>query len=114
MAGPADPEAAEFHHIYKLDVVVVPTNKEMIRNDQPDLVYKNERGKFRAVIEDIRDCHTRGQPVLVGTTSVEKSEGVASLLKKEGLKFDVLNAKQHEREALIVAQAGRRSSITIS
>jgi preprotein translocase subunit SecA len=114
MTGTADTEAAEFHHIYKLEVVVVPTNKPMVRDDMPDLVYKNERGKFRAVIDDISDCSSRGQPVLVGTTSVEKSEVVASLLKKEGLKFDVLNAKQHEREAGIVAQAGRRGAITIS
>jgi len=114
MTGTADTEAAEFHHIYKLEVVVIPTNRTMVRSDLPDLVYKNERGKFRAVIEDIVDCHSRGQPVLVGTTSVEKSEVVASLLKKDGLKFEVLNAKQHEREAGIVAQAGRRSAITIS
>ena len=114
MTGTADTEAAEFHHIYKLEVIVVPTNKPMIRDDMPDLVYKNEKGKFRAVFEDIRESHARGQPVLVGTTSVEKSEVVASLLKKEGLRFEVLNAKQHEREAGIVAQAGRRGAITIS
>jgi preprotein translocase subunit SecA len=114
MTGTADTEAAEFHHIYKLEVVVVPTNKPMIRDDTPDLVYKNEKGKFRAVFEDIRESNSRGQPVLVGTTSVEKSEVVASLLKKEGLRFEVLNAKQHEREAGIVAQAGRRGAITIS
>jgi preprotein translocase subunit SecA len=114
MTGTADTEAAEFHHIYKLEVMVIPTNKPMIRDDMPDLVYKNEKGKFRAVIDDIADCSKRGQPVLVGTTSVEKSEVVASLLKKEGLRFDVLNAKQHEREAGIVAQAGRRGAITIS
>ena len=114
MTGTADTEAAEFHHIYKLEVVVIPTNKPMVRNDMPDLVYKNERGKFRAVIEDIMECHGRGQPVLVGTTSVEKSEVVASLVKKEGIKFEVLNAKHHEREAAIVAQAGRRGAITIS
>jgi len=114
MTGTADTEAAEFHHIYKLDVVVIPTNKPMIRDDRPDLVYKNERGKFKAVVADIMDCQSRGQPVLVGTTSVEKSEVVASLLKKEGVKYDVLNAKQHEREAGIVAQAGRRGAITIS
>jgi preprotein translocase subunit SecA len=114
MTGTADTEAAEFHHIYKLEVMVVPTNRSMIRDDMPDLVYKNEKGKFKAVIQDIVECSSRGQPVLVGTTSVEKSEVVASLLKKEGLKFEVLNAKQHEREAGIVAQAGRRGAITIS
>jgi preprotein translocase subunit SecA len=114
MTGTADTEAAEFHHIYKLEVIVVPTNKPMIRDDTPDLVYKNEKGKFRAVFEDIAESHSRGQPVLVGTTSVEKSEVVASLLKAQKLKFEVLNAKQHEREAGIVAQAGRRGAITIS
>jgi preprotein translocase subunit SecA len=114
MTGTADTEAAEFHHIYKLDVVVIPTNKPMIRDDAPDLVYKNERGKFKAVFEDIVDCQSRGQPVLVGTTSVEKSEVVASMLKQKGLKFEVLNAKQHEREAGIVAQAGKKGAITIS
>jgi preprotein translocase subunit SecA len=114
MTGTADTEAAEFHHIYKLDVLVIPTNKPMVRDDQPDLVYKNEKGKFKAVFEDILDCHERGQPVLVGTTSVEKSEVVASLLRKKGVKFEVLNAKQHEREAGIVAQAGRKGAITIS
>ncbi|HLU65953.1 MAG TPA: SEC-C metal-binding domain-containing protein, partial [Kofleriaceae bacterium] len=114
MTGTADTEAAEFHHIYKLDVVVIPTNKPMIRQDLPDLVYKNEKGKFKAVFEDIVECQSRGQPVLVGTTSVEKSEVVASLLRQRGLKFEVLNAKQHEREAGIVAQAGRKGAITIS
>jgi preprotein translocase subunit SecA len=114
MTGTADTEAAEFHHIYKLDVSVIPTNKPVIREDQADLVYKNEKGKFRAVISDIIDCHKRGQPVLVGTTSVEKSEVVAKHLKQENIPFEVLNAKQHEREAHIVAQAGRKGAITIS
>jgi len=95
-------------------VVVVPTNEPMIRNDRPDLVYKNEKGKFRAVLEDIVDCHERGQPALVGTVSVEKSEVLASMLKKRKIPFNVLNAKQHAREAQVVAQAGRKSSITIS
>jgi preprotein translocase subunit SecA len=114
MTGTADTEAAEFHQIYKLAVSVIPTNKAMVRNDQPDLVYKNEAGKFRAVVADIEDCHQRGQPVLVGTISVEKSEVVANELKKKGLPFNVLNAKQHQREAIIVAQAGRKGAITIS
>jgi preprotein translocase subunit SecA len=114
MTGTADTEAAEFHQIYKLDVSVIPTNKPIIRKDQADLVYKNERGKFRAVIDDIRQAHAQGQPVLVGTVSVEKSEVMANLLQKEGLAFNVLNAKQHQREAQIVAQAGRKGAITIS
>src|SRR5687768_8742742 len=114
MTGTADTEAAEFHQIYKLEVSVIPTNKTIIRKDFPDLVYKNEAGKFRAVAEDIADCYSRGQPVLVGTVSVEKSEVVASILKEKGLPFNVLNAKQHQREASIVAQAGRKGAITIA
>ena len=114
MTGTADTEAEEFHKIYKLDVTVVPTNKPMLRDDAHDVVYKNERGKFRAVLADLEDCHARGQPVLVGTVSVEKSEVVASLLRKKGIPHNVLNAKQHEREAHIVAQAGRKGAITIS
>src|SRR5690349_16493543 len=114
MTGTADTEAEEFNQIYKLTVSAIPTNKNMIRKDMPDLVYKNEAGKFRAVIEDIADCYKRGQPVLVGTVSVEKSEVVAHLLKEKGIPFNVLNAKQHQREAIIVAQAGRKGAVTIS
>jgi preprotein translocase subunit SecA len=114
MTGTADTEAEEFHKIYKLDVNVIPTNKSMIRKDHHDLVYKNEKGKFRAVLAELEDCHSRGQPVLVGTVSVEKSEVVASLLRKKGIPHSVLNAKQHEREAHVVAQAGRKGAITIS
>ena len=114
MTGTADTEAAEFHHIYKLDVIVVPTNKPMVRDDQPDLIYKNEKGKFKAVFADILESHERGQPVLVGTTSVEKSEVLAKLLTQKDIAFEVLNAKQHEREAGVVAQAGRKGAITIS
>jgi preprotein translocase subunit SecA len=114
MTGTADTEAEEFHQIYKLDILVIPTNKPMVRTDQPDLVYKNEAGKFRAVIADIEDCHERGQPVLVGTVSVEKSEVVAKLLRDAKLPFNVLNAKQHQKEAGIIAQAGRKGSITIA
>jgi preprotein translocase subunit SecA len=114
MTGTADTEAAEFHQIYKLDVSVVPTNRPIQRKDYDDVVYKNERGKFRAVVDEIEDCHKRGQPVLVGTVSVEKSEVVASLLRKKGIPHSVLNAKQHEREAFIVAQAGRKGAVTIS
>ncbi|HEU4613601.1 MAG TPA: SEC-C metal-binding domain-containing protein, partial [Kofleriaceae bacterium] len=114
MTGTADTEASEFHEIYKLTVTVIPTNKPIARKDMPDLVYKNEAGKFRAVAQDIEDCHKRGQPVLVGTVSVEKSEVVANFLKQKGVPFNVLNAKQHQREASIVAQAGRKGAITIA
>ena len=114
MTGTADTEAAELHQIYKLEVTVIPTNRPMVRKDMPDLVYKNEAGKFRAVVADIEDCQARGQPVLVGTVSVEKSEVVANLLKSKGLPFNVLNAKHHQKEASIVAQAGRKGMITIA
>jgi len=114
MTGTADTEAAEFKEIYGLDVVVVPTNRPMIRIDNHDVIYKTEDEKFDAVIEEIRDCHERGQPVLVGTVSIEKSERVANQLKKTGIRHSVLNAKNHEREAEIVAQAGRFGAVTIS
>ena len=114
MTGTADTEAFEFQQIYGLEVVVIPTNKPMVRNDMGDLVYLTAREKFDAVIEDIKDCTKRGQPVLVGTTSIEISEYLAKLLKKEGIKHEVLNAKQHEREADIVAQAGRPGAVTIA
>src|SRR6202047_1769184 len=114
MTGTADTEAAEFKEIYDLDVVVVPTNQTMIRIDNHDVIYKTEDEKFDAVIEEIQDCNERGQPVLVGTVSIEKSERVANQLKKTGVKHSVLNAKNHEREAEIVAQAGRFGGVTIS
>ncbi|HVN29479.1 MAG TPA: preprotein translocase subunit SecA, partial [Candidatus Binataceae bacterium] len=114
MTGTADTESVEFKEIYGLDVAVIPTNKPMIRIDNHDVVYKTEREKFDAVIEEIQDCHERGQPVLVGTVSIEKSERVAEQLKKTGIKHHVLNAKNHEREADIVAQAGRFGGVTIS
>ena len=114
MTGTADTEAEELHQIYKLIVSVIPTNKPIIRKDQSDLVYKNEAGKFRAVVADIEDCHKRGQPVLVGTVTVEKSEVVANLLRQKDIPFNVLNAKQHQREASIVAQAGRLGTVTIA
>jgi len=114
MTGTADTEAAEFHEIYRLEVVVIPTNKPMIRNDMPDHVYLSTKGKFQAVIGDIRDAHGRGQPVLVGTASIETSEYLAGLLKKENIQHEVLNAKQHEREAHIIAQAGRPGTVTIA
>ncbi len=114
MTGTADTESVEFKEIYGLDVVVIPTNMPMIRIDNHDVVYKTEDEKFDAVIEEISDCHERGQPVLVGTVSIEKSERVADKLKKTDIKHYVLNAKNHEREAEIVAQAGRFGAVTIS
>src|SRR5262245_7981311 len=114
MTGTADTEAVEFKKTYKLDVVVVPPNKQMRRVDHPDLVYKSEREKLNAVVEELAECHERGQPVLVGTTSVEKSERVSKLLKKAGIKHNVLNAINHEAEANIIAQAGRWQQVTIA
>ena len=114
MTGTAKTEATEFEQIYKLDVVEIPTNKPMVRDDLPDSVYKTEAGKFRAVIEQIRECHDRHQPVLVGTISIEKSELLSKLLKKEGIPHNVLNAKHHEKEAEIVAQAGKKDAVTIA
>src|SRR5208282_3221736 len=114
MTGTADTEAVEFQQIYNLQVAVIPTNQEMIRIDNHDVVFKAEGEKFDAVIEEIKDCHERGQPVLVGTVSIEKSERVATLLRKTGIPHHVLNAKNHEREAEIVAQAGRHKAVTIS
>src|SRR4029079_5664959 len=114
MTGTADTEAAEFAKIYNLDVNVVPTNRQMIRQDYADVVYRPEKEKFAAIVEDIKECHERGQPVLVGTISIEKSEKLAGLLNRNGVKHNVLNAKQHEREAEIVAQAGRKGAVTIA
>lgn len=114
MTGTADTEAEEFAKIYNLDVVVIPTNRPMIRKDYPDVIYKTEKAKFNAVINEIEECNRRGQPVLVGTTSIEKSEALSHLLKKRGIKHFVLNAKYHEKEAEIVAQAGRFGAVTIA
>ncbi|TKS59342.1 MAG: preprotein translocase subunit SecA [Nitrospira sp.] len=114
MTGTADTEAAEFAKIYNLDVNVVPTNRKMIRLDYADVVYRTEKEKFAAIVEEIKECHERGQPVLVGTISIEKSEKIAGLLSRNGVKHNVLNAKQHEREAEIVAQAGRKGAVTIA
>ncbi len=114
MTGTADTEAAEFHQIYKLAVVVLPTNRPMIRKDQSDVIYKTEKEKFNALVEDIAERYEKGQPVLVGTISIENSEILASLLKKRGVPHHVLNAKHHEKEAEIVAQAGRKGSVTIA
>ena len=114
MTGTADTEAEEFKKIYNLEVMVIPTHKKMIRLDYPDVIYKTENEKFRAVEEEIKECHQQGQPVLVGTTSIEKSEHLSRLLKREGIKHEVLNAKQHEKEAQIVAQAGQLGMVTIA
>ena len=114
MTGTADTEAYEFQQIYGLEVVVIPPNKPTLREDQTDLVYLTQKEKFAAIVEDIRDCVQRGQPVLVGTASIEVSELVSRLLEKEGIPHQVLNAKQHEREALIVAEAGRPGAVTIA
>jgi preprotein translocase subunit SecA len=114
MTGTADTEAPEFMQIYGLEVVVIPTHKPMVRKDSPDLVYLTQKDKFEAILEDIRDCVTREQPVLVGTTSIETSEFLSDLLRKQDVKHEVLNAKQHEREAHIVAQAGRPGAVTIA
>jgi preprotein translocase subunit SecA len=114
MTGTADTEAFEFQQIYGLEVVVIPTHRPMVRQDHPDYVYLTAKDKFEAIIEDIKDCVTRGQPALVGTTSIETSEFLAGLLTKQSIDHQVLNAKQHEREAHIVAQAGRPGTVTIA
>jgi preprotein translocase subunit SecA len=114
MTGTADTEAVEFKKIYNLDVSVIPTNRPIKRLDQDDVVYKSEKGKFKAIIEDIKVRHQNGQPVLIGTASIEKSELLSAALKKESVRHDVLNAKAHEREAEIIAQAGRKGAITIA
>ncbi len=114
MTGTADTEAAEFMSTYKLGVIPIPTNKPMIRKDQADLVYQNEQAKFAQVVEDIAERHEAGQPVLVGTTSVDKSEYLSRLLAKKGIKHEVLNAKNHAREAEIVARAGREGAVTVA
>ena len=114
MTGTAETEAAEFASTYKIDVIPIPTNKPMIRKDQPDLVYPTEKGKLNAIIEDIVERHEAGQPVLIGTASVEKSELLSQMLKKKGIKHEVLNAKQHAREAEVVAMAGRKGAVTVA
>jgi preprotein translocase subunit SecA len=114
MTGTATTEAAEFHSTYKLEVVTIPTNRPIQRVDHEDTVYKTEREKFRAVVKELMECHERGQPVLVGTTSVEKSAALSAMLKKKKVPHGVLNAKHHENEAYIVAQAGRKGAITVS
>ncbi len=114
MTGTAMTEESEFREIYNLDVISIPTNKPMIRKDLNDVIYKNEKAKFRAVVEDIKKSHAKGQPVLVGTVSIENSEKLSNILKKEGIKHEVLNAKYHEKEAEIIAQAGKYGAVTIA
>ena len=114
MTGTAMTEEAEFEEIYNLDVIEIPTNKPMIRKDENDVIYKNENAKFRAIVRSIKESHEKGQPVLVGTVSIEKSEKLSKLLKQEGIKHEVLNAKYHEKEAEIVAQAGKFGAVTIA
>ncbi|MBN8555770.1 MAG: preprotein translocase subunit SecA [Deltaproteobacteria bacterium] len=114
MTGTADTEAEEFSSIYKLEVTVIPTNRSMIRNDEADVIYKTERAKFRAIANDIKTCNAIGQPILVGTVSIEKSERLSELLKREGIQHVVLNAKHHEKEAHIVANAGQKGAVTIA
>lgn len=114
MTGTADTEAVEFNKIYKLEVNVIPTNKPIKRADQDDVVYKTEVAKYKAITADIKERHSKGQPILVGTNSIEKSEALSNWLKKEGVKHEVLNAKHHEREAEIIAQAGRKGAVTIA
>ena len=114
MTGTAETEAAEFSKIYNLDVMVIPTHRPMIRGDNPDFIYKTEDGKFMAAINEIAERNKSGQPVLVGTISIVKSETLSTLLKKKGVKHSVLNAKYHEMEAEIVAQAGRYGQVTIA
>ncbi|MBP0982756.1 MAG: preprotein translocase subunit SecA [Oscillospiraceae bacterium] len=114
MTGTAMTEESEFRQIYSLDVIEIPTNKPVIRIDNHDQIYKNERGKFKAVCDQVEECHKKGQPVLVGTVTIEKSELVSKLLKARGIKHQVLNAKNHEKEAEIVAQAGKKGAVTIA
>jgi len=114
MTGTADTEATEFHSIYKLEVLVIPTNQNMVRKDHPDVIYRTEKEKFDAAIEEINECNKVGQPVLVGTISIEKSELLSKHLKKHGIKHHVLNAKQHEREAEIISEAGQNGAVTIA
>ncbi|WP_369262692.1 preprotein translocase subunit SecA [Streptomyces sp. R35] len=114
MTGTAMTEAAEFHQIYKLHVVPIPTNRPMVRRDDPDQIYRTEEAKYAAILADIAEKHELGQPVLVGTTSVEKSEALSARLRRQGIRHEVLNAKNHQREAQIVAQAGRRGAVTVA
>jgi len=114
MTGTADTEAPEFNKIYNLDVIVIPSNRPVVRDDEDDLVFLNEEEKFNAISEEIETAHTRGQPLLVGTVSIEKSEQLSAILTRKGVRHEVLNAKNHAREALIIAEAGAKGSVTIA
>ncbi|RJR28423.1 preprotein translocase subunit SecA [Candidatus Microgenomates bacterium] len=114
MTGTAATEAEEFHKIYKLDVVVVPTHRPLVRQDHSDVVYKTTRGKFAAIVDSVSEAHKKGQPVLVGTTSIDKNEIISDLLKRKGIPHQLLNAKNHEKEAMIISQAGKRGSVTVA
>ncbi|MCL5093843.1 MAG: preprotein translocase subunit SecA [Patescibacteria group bacterium] len=114
MTGTAETEAEEFQKIYKLEVLVIPTNKSMIRKDQNDVIYKNEEAKFKAVVEKIKELNKNGQPVLVGTVSIEKNEILSNLLRREGIKHELLNAKNHEKEAIIISKAGQKGAVTVA
>ena len=114
MTGTAETEAPEFSKIYSLDVLVIPTNRELVRVEEPDLIYRTGSEKFQAIVDDITEKQKSGRPVLCGTVSIEKSERLSKLLKRNGVKHVVLNAKYHEREAEIVAQAGRKGNVTIA
>lgn len=114
MTGTADTEAAEFKKIYNLDVIIIPTHKDMIREDFPDAIFKNIQAKYKAVVREIKELHKKGQPLLVGTISIDVSEKISNMLKKEGIKHSVLNAKQHEKEAEIIAKAGQKGRVTIA
>src|SRR5918994_5249449 len=114
MTGTAETEAEEFAKIYKLDVIVAPTNRTLVRIEEPDLIYRTEREKYDSIVSDILEKAQEGRPVLVGTVSIEKSERLSSMLKKRGIKHVVLNAKYHAQEAEIVAQAGRKGAVTIA
>jgi preprotein translocase subunit SecA len=114
MTGTAETEAEEFHKIYGLDVVAMPTHRPMIREDLPDLVYRDEHAKVKAIVEEVKERHAKGQPVLIGTTSIEKNEELSRLLEREGIEHRVLNAKQHEREAAIISEAGRPGAVTVA
>ena len=114
MTGTAATEAEEFHNIYKLDVVSIPTNKPMIRDDKPDLIFLTKNAKYKAIVEDVKERHKKGQPVLIGTIAIETSELLSDILTANGIPHDVLNAKQHQREAEIVAHAGEPGHVTIA
>ena len=114
MTGTAITEAEEFWKIYKLDVVEIPTNKPMLRNDSTDLIYTDKKIKYKAIINDVLERNKLGQPILIGTTDISKSELISNMLKRSGIKHEVLNAKQHEKEAGIVAQAGSIGSVTVA